>query len=204
MTELTNIRLDDIDRQLIAALQVDARESAAMLARKLGIARTTVISRIARLEKSKVITGYGVRLGQRVLEGGLQAYVGNLARQLVLGSGRAADEVALRLEVDALEVGVEAAVPLGLLVTELVTNAYKHAFPHGRRGQVVVSIRQVPEGGVRVAVADDGVGLPPGFEPSCARSLGLQLAAALARQLGGELSFARDGGTTASVVVPRL
>ena len=76
MAELTNIRLDDIDRQLIAALQVDARESAAMLARKLGIARTTVISRIARLEKSKVITGYGVRLGQRVLEGGLQAYVG--------------------------------------------------------------------------------------------------------------------------------
>lgn len=76
MSELSTIRLDDIDRQLIAALQVDARESVAMLARRLGIARTTVISRLARLEKSKVITGYGVRLGQRVLEGGLQAYVG--------------------------------------------------------------------------------------------------------------------------------
>jgi DNA-binding Lrp family transcriptional regulator len=46
------------------------------LARKLGIARTTVISRIARLEKNKVINGYGLRLGQRVLDGGLQAYVG--------------------------------------------------------------------------------------------------------------------------------
>lgn len=76
MSELSSIRLDDIDRQLIAALQLNARESVAMLARKLGIARTTVISRIARLEKNKVITGYGLRLGQRVLDGGLQAYVG--------------------------------------------------------------------------------------------------------------------------------
>ncbi len=76
MSEFSPVRLDDIDRQLIAALQLNARESVAMLARKLGIARTTVISRIARLEKNKVITGYGLRLGQRVLDGGLQAYVG--------------------------------------------------------------------------------------------------------------------------------
>ena len=68
--------LDDIDRQLIAALQLNARESVAMLARQLGIARTTVTSRLARLEKTQVITGYGVRLGQRVVDGGLQAYVG--------------------------------------------------------------------------------------------------------------------------------
>lgn len=67
--------LDEIDRQLIAALQINARESVAMLARQLGIARTTVTSRLARLEKSKVITGYGVRLGQRLIDGGLQAYV---------------------------------------------------------------------------------------------------------------------------------
>ncbi|MEX6503745.1 Lrp/AsnC family transcriptional regulator [Pseudomonas zhanjiangensis] len=76
MSEFSPVRLDDIDRQLIAALQLNARESVAMLARKLGIARTTVISRIARLEKNKIITGYGLRLGQRVLDGGLQAYVG--------------------------------------------------------------------------------------------------------------------------------
>ena len=68
--------LDDIDRQLIAALLLNARESVAMLARQLGIARTTVTSRLARLEKTRVITGYGVRLSQRLVDGGLQAYVG--------------------------------------------------------------------------------------------------------------------------------
>lgn len=68
--------LDEIDRQLISALQLNARESVAMLARQLGIARTTVTARLARLERNKVITGYGVRLAQRVIDGGLQAYVG--------------------------------------------------------------------------------------------------------------------------------
>lgn len=70
------ITLDEVDRQLIALLQINARESVATLARQLGIARTTVNSRLERLEKNKVITGYGVRLGQRLIDGGLQAYVG--------------------------------------------------------------------------------------------------------------------------------
>jgi len=76
MSDSRTLALDEIDRQLLAALQINARESVATLARQLGIARTTVTSRIARLEKSKVISGYGVRLGQRVIDGGLQAYVG--------------------------------------------------------------------------------------------------------------------------------
>ncbi|MDR5854602.1 Lrp/AsnC family transcriptional regulator [Caballeronia sp. LZ062] len=69
-------QLDDIDRSLVALLQNNARDSVANLARQLGIARTTVIARIARLEKNNVIAGYGVRLGQDVLDASIQAYVG--------------------------------------------------------------------------------------------------------------------------------
>jgi DNA-binding Lrp family transcriptional regulator len=69
-------QLDDIDRNLVAMLQMNARESVAELARQLGVARTTVIARIARLEKNQVIAGYGVRLGQDVLDASIQAYVG--------------------------------------------------------------------------------------------------------------------------------
>lgn len=68
--------LDEIDRQLIDLLRINARESVASLARQLGIARTTVDARLARLEKGNVIIGYGVRLGQALIDGGLQAYVG--------------------------------------------------------------------------------------------------------------------------------
>jgi DNA-binding Lrp family transcriptional regulator len=69
-------QLDDIDRNLVALLQMNARESVSELGRQLGVARTTVIARIARLEKTTVISGYGVRLGQDVLDASIQAYVG--------------------------------------------------------------------------------------------------------------------------------
>jgi DNA-binding Lrp family transcriptional regulator len=68
--------LDDIDRQLISALQMNARESVAEIARKLGLARTTVIARIDRLEKAGIIAGYTLKLGRDVLDPSLQAYVG--------------------------------------------------------------------------------------------------------------------------------
>jgi DNA-binding Lrp family transcriptional regulator len=68
--------LDALDRRLLALLQADARQSAAELARSLGVARTTVLARLARLEKQRVIVGYTVRLGAEEGERGVEAYVG--------------------------------------------------------------------------------------------------------------------------------
>ncbi|MEO7244076.1 MAG: Lrp/AsnC family transcriptional regulator [Rubrivivax sp.] len=67
---------DELDRRLIAALQVNARESTAALARRLGVARTTVLARIARLERGGVILGYTVRLAADADERSVQAWVG--------------------------------------------------------------------------------------------------------------------------------
>ncbi|WP_077000299.1 Lrp/AsnC family transcriptional regulator [Variovorax sp. KK3] len=71
-----DFRLDDLDRHLLTLLQADARESVANLARKLGIARTTVVARIARLEREGVVSGYGVRLGNRLEHAGVRAFCG--------------------------------------------------------------------------------------------------------------------------------
>lgn len=68
--------LDTLDRRLIALLQADARASAADLARRLGVARTTVLARLARLERERVIVGYTVRLGQDEGDRGVEAFVG--------------------------------------------------------------------------------------------------------------------------------
>lgn len=67
---------DDLDRRLIALLQANARDSTATLARRLGVARTTVLARIARLEREGVIVGYSARLGQGQDGSAVQAYVG--------------------------------------------------------------------------------------------------------------------------------
>jgi DNA-binding Lrp family transcriptional regulator len=68
--------LDDLDRRLLALLQADARAPAAELARRLAVARTTVLARLARLEKQGVIVGYTVRLAAQEGQRGVEAYVG--------------------------------------------------------------------------------------------------------------------------------
>ncbi len=68
--------LDDLDRRLIALLQADARTSAADLGRRLGVARTTVLARLSRLERGGVVVGYTARLASLEGERGVEAYVG--------------------------------------------------------------------------------------------------------------------------------
>lgn len=74
--KMRDMVLDSLDRRLVALLQADARTSTADLARQLGVARTTVLARLQRLERSGVIVGYTVRLGQEEGERGVEAYVG--------------------------------------------------------------------------------------------------------------------------------
>jgi DNA-binding Lrp family transcriptional regulator len=82
---------DAVDRALIAQLQADARQSTADLARKLNLARTTVVARLARLERDGVIAGYTVRLGVDSDDTSVQAYVG------LTVSAKTARTVVLRL-----------------------------------------------------------------------------------------------------------
>ena len=135
----------------------------------------------------------------------LPRYVSALLRQIVDGHGRHDGPVRVQADVGDLSARPDAAVPLGLLLTELVVNALKHAFAGRDGGRVTVSV-QPQEGGVRVAVSDDGRGLPPDAAERLPRTLGRQLAASLARQLGGELHVDTlpGGGTTAWVQLPHL
>ena len=71
-----DFKLDDTDRHLLSLLQANAREPAATLARKLKVARTTVVARVSRLERAGVVAGYGVRLGRRLEQAAVRAYCG--------------------------------------------------------------------------------------------------------------------------------
>ena len=93
---------------------------------------------------------------------------------------------------------IDLAIPLALLVNELVTNSLKHAFPAGRGGAVTVSVRREPEGGFSLAVADDGAG----FRDSEAGGTGRRLVAGLAAQIRATLRTESNGGTRVTVTVP--
>jgi DNA-binding Lrp family transcriptional regulator len=72
--DLAQARLDELDRHLLALLQADARLPTAELARQLKVARTTVVSRIARLEREGIVSGYGVRLGRPLAQASVRAF----------------------------------------------------------------------------------------------------------------------------------
>jgi PAS domain S-box-containing protein len=95
-----------------------------------------------------------------------------------------------------LKLDLHRAIPCGLLVNELLTNACKHAFPGRREGKVRVELRVPGEAGMALLViSDNGVGMPEAFEPGASKSLGLQLIPLLAEQFGCELHVKQGVGT---------
>ncbi|HEY4002071.1 MAG TPA: sensor histidine kinase, partial [Candidatus Xenobia bacterium] len=96
---------------------------------------------------------------------------------------------------------VDQAVPLGLVLNELLTNALVHAFP-GRSGQISIDLGSEADGGIHLEVADDGVGFTP---PTDMKSLGLELVKRLVRQLRARLVFdsTPTTGSRYRILVPR-
>jgi PAS domain S-box-containing protein len=107
--------------------------------------------------------------------------------------------IVLEVQVGEVHLELESAVNCGLIVNELVSNAFKHAFPDGRHGRIWVELSATDPDGLLLVVADDGVGLPAGFRADRAESMGLQLVNDLTSQLRGAMST-RVGETTRFMV----
>ena len=116
-------------------------------------------------------------------------YVRVLVMQLFRSYGIPQDGVQMIITADTVALGVDRAIPCGIIVNELVTNALKYAFPDGRKGKVEVELRTMPSGIIRLAIRDDGVGLPQDSALPKADSLGLTLVHMLTDQVQGELTI---------------
>ena len=100
-----------------------------------------------------------------------------------------------------LVLGVDQAIPVGLILNELISNALKHAFPDGRAGSIRIE-GQSREDRVDLAVIDDGVGVPEDWIARRGKSLGLEIVEILARQLRGTWELKRDAGTVFRLSFP--
>lgn len=114
------------------------------------------------------------------------------------------DRIKLRLRLPAHNVllDLDRTIPCGLLLNELVTNSYKHAFPGERFGEIVIELQEGGTEQIHLSIADDGVGIPPEIELSSCVSLGLQLVTLLVDQLHGTLDITRESGTRFCVSFP--
>nr|QNO44041.1 hypothetical protein JNENIGJC_00004 [Methanosarcinales archaeon ANME-2c ERB4]QNO44192.1 hypothetical protein OPLMKJNA_00004 [Methanosarcinales archaeon ANME-2c ERB4]QNO44885.1 hypothetical protein LIGEDEPM_00002 [Methanosarcinales archaeon ANME-2c ERB4]QNO46560.1 hypothetical protein BHHJPBMP_00006 [Methanosarcinales archaeon ANME-2c ERB4] len=127
----------------------------------------------------------------------MKGFVDNLILQLLQIYPVRETKVAPNVCVADYPFHISIAVPIGLIVNELLTNAFKHAFVNRKEGRIRVSLTATDSGRAYLRVSDDGVGLPPGFDIDKTRSLGLHLVKILAEdQLQGTLEVISDGGVT--------
>jgi PAS domain S-box-containing protein len=129
----------------------------------------------------------------------MSTHIQSLCAHLIRAYGLREHWVDLTTDVDEVELDLDRAVSVGLIISELVSNALKHAFPNARAGSVRVELKLLEEKRYALAVIDDGVGLPPDRDGRDAGSIGLQLVDDLTQQLHGTIAVKRGRGTNFTV-----
>jgi PAS domain S-box-containing protein len=114
-----------------------------------------------------------------------------------LASSYGADPDHILLLINAIEVRLplSVAIPCGLMINELISNALKHAFPGNRHGEIRIDLSMAPDGQIRLSVEDDGVGIPDDLDLDQTATLGLQLVMLLTDQIGGTMAVQRSNPT---------
>jgi PAS domain S-box-containing protein len=126
-------------------------------------------------------------------------YATSLLNYLWRAHGASATGICLKLDLEAVQISVNSAVPCGLILNELVSNSLKHAFPNQTQGEVSVSLRSHSQGQVCMRVRDSGIGLPVGFNWPHTEALGLRLVQMLAGQLQATVEVFQKDGTEFAV-----
>lgn len=121
-------------------------------------------------------------------------YINTLVRNLIQSYAPKDCEIILHTEFDSIYLNLDQAIPCGLILNELVSNALKYAFPDRDKGNLTLCILE-KSGKIEMTVADDGVGLPEDFKYEESESLGIYLVYALTEQLDATINVESKGGT---------
>jgi len=130
-----------------------------------------------------------------------QAYLENVVFSLVRSYSISAQHIAVHVDAGEIFLNMDEAIPCGLIVNELVSNALKYAFA-GESGEIKVSLTMPDDEYRLLRVYDNGCGLPPDLDIRESKTLGLQLVDTLAEQLGGELTVNCEHGTDVRILFP--
>ncbi|MBD2496991.1 histidine kinase dimerization/phosphoacceptor domain -containing protein [Nostoc sp. FACHB-280] len=103
--------------------------------------------------------------------------------------------IKLKIQVNNASLDIETAIPCGLIINELVSNALKYAFPNQSTGEIIVSLEQTDHYNLILIIQDNGVGLPQDFDPKHTKTLGIILVQGLVKQLRGTIEVHSQQGT---------
>ena len=128
-------------------------------------------------------------------------YIKNLVNDLFASYRVSASRISLKLEIEDLSLGIDTAIPTGLIINELVTNCLKYAFSKDSDGEIRISLRSLDDCQNELIVRDNGVGIPETLDIKNAESLGLRMITNLTeRSLHGKVSINRDNGTEFRII----
>jgi two-component sensor histidine kinase len=123
-------------------------------------------------------------------------YLKSLIEEIEKTAGRANKKVTFKTKIDSVCFGLTTTVTCGLIVSELLDNSLKHAFPAGRRAEVFVGLKDLKDGAYALTVSDNGRGLPADVQWHLSATMGSFLVNTLAENLKGELTVDIDNGTS--------
>lgn len=124
----------------------------------------------------------------------IDQYINDLLAMIINSMGDSDKDIEVKREMKSIFLNVSQAIPCGLLLNELITNCYKHAFPDQKEGTINISLKE-SDGFVVLSVTDNGVGFPENFNIENESSLGMTLINTLVKQLGGELQVSSQQGS---------
>ena len=125
-----------------------------------------------------------------------------MAPTLVSSYGVDPDRITLSIDAVEVQLPISAAIPCGLVINELISNALKHAFPDNRHGEIRIRLARDSDTHAMLSVSDDGIGIPEALDLSRSATLGLQLVNLLTDQLGGTIDINRANPTTFALRFP--
>jgi two-component sensor histidine kinase len=131
------------------------------------------------------------------------SYLSRLLMYLVSTMHPETAQVELIEDLEDVPMKIDAAINCGLVLSELIANCYKHAFRNIADGTIEVSLRAVEENRIKLAVRDNGLGLPEGTDLRNLKTFGLNLVSMLVQELRGEMCVKSDGGTEFRIIFPR-
>lgn len=127
-------------------------------------------------------------------------YIKDLVNQLNRSFSNNQNKIKFNLNVNGIQLDIDAAIPCGLIINELVSNAFKYAFPTDKKGEITVELNLIDSQYYRLLVSDNGIGLPLNFDLKNCKSLGLKLVKTVVDQLDGKIQIFSNSGASFEII----
>ncbi len=130
----------------------------------------------------------------------LKEYYDELVIMLLDSLNIQPENISIIMDTESIHVLIDIAIPCGLILNELLTNALKHAFPDNKKGEITIRLRRQYPDNIEFRITDNGIGLPPDFDSRSTKTLGMQLIHTIGEsQLQGKVEFSSNRGTTCTI-----